>query len=528
MATSRTQTEPAHSILYNPKSLINLTNPNVEDVYSIVESCLNNSLNDSQSQVFKSTFTDRVTLLWGPPGTGKTTVLAGIVLGWIENAQIDNMPLSICVGSSNWTAIDNLLIEISKLVNLRIGKVGDFNIEVEINRIRSGMSEIFQYNGINDLIIGDNETIKLSKQLESPNKCIVVGSTWKQLYNLTKGGDWRAAAHPQKWFNLLLIDEASQVKVSHAASYFLLLKESANIVFAGDDKQLGPIFGFQMEDHSGGLFDCIYTYMKETHDIVPKQIIDNYRSNDHITSWPNKRFYENKLNAIYSQKRLAVNLPNQKPIGWPEGLLWDDSYLEILNPELPIVVLTYPPQTFTVFNPFEAQIVSALACLFRISFYNSIDDTKFYEEHLGIVTPHRAQRSYIQNLLTKFSGISANSSIVVDTVDRFQGQERDLIIASYTVADKDFVISEEAFILDPRRFNVSLTRAKSKFIMLISDSILEHLPSDKKTATDAAHIQLFVEKYCTTINDITLSYIDIKGEIIAIQCKLKSLMGSVI
>jgi hypothetical protein len=147
----------------------------------------------------------------------------------------------------------------------------------------------------------------------------------------------------------------------------------------------------------------------------------------------------------------------------------------------------------------------------------------FYEERLGIVTPHRAQRSNIQNLLNKHAGIDINATMVVDTVDRFQGQERDLIIASYTVADKDFVSDEEDFILDPRRFNVSLTRAKSKFIMLISDSILQHLPSDKNVASNASHIQLFAEKYCKPIKKITLSYKNSNGDTANMECTLKYL-----
>ncbi len=54
------------------------------------------------------------------------------------------------------------------------------------------------------------------------------------------------------WFDLLLIDEASQVGVAQAAAYFLLLDGNANVVLAGDHRQLGPIYGFQVEDTEGG------------------------------------------------------------------------------------------------------------------------------------------------------------------------------------------------------------------------------------------------------------------------------------
>jgi hypothetical protein len=73
----------------------------------------------------------------------------------------------------------------------------------------------------------------------------------------------------------------------------------------------------------------------------------------------------------------------------------------------------------------------------------------------------------------------------VDTVDRFRGQDSNLIIASYTVDDRDFVVSEAEFILDPPRFNVTLTRARSKFIMFVSDAVFGHLPSNPEVARGA-------------------------------------------
>ncbi len=123
---------------------------------------------------------------------------------------------------------------------------------------------------------------------------------------------------------------------------------------------------------------------------------------------------------------------------------------------------------------------------------------------LGIVTPHRAQMSGIKNLLVSAAGMPLDPPPFVDTVDRFQGQERDLMIASYAVANRDFVASEEEFILNPRRFNVTLTRSKSKFMWFISDAIVHHLPSDAVVARDAAHLQLFVEHYCDSLRETVL------------------------
>ena len=109
----------------------------------------------------------------------------------------------------------------------------------------------------------------------------------------------------------------------------------------------------------------------------------------------------------------------------------------------------------------------------------------------------------------------------MDTVDRVQGQERDLIIASYAVSDRDFVRSEEAFILDPRRFNVTLTRARTKFVMLVSQALIQHLPSDAQVARDASHLQLFVENYCSSVDEsIELRYSE-NGTSSLMPCRLR-------
>ncbi|MFY4842817.1 AAA domain-containing protein, partial [Aliarcobacter butzleri] len=80
----------------------------------------------------------------------------------------------------------------------------------------------------------------------------------------------------------------------------------------------------------------------------------------------------------------------------------------------------------------------------------------------------------------------------INTVDKYQGDERDFILASYAVSDKDFISSEEDFILSARRFNVTLTRARKKFILLISKSLIEYLSDDIDIAKEGSSLQMFV------------------------------------
>ena len=256
-----------------------------------------------------------------------------------------------------------------------------------------------------------------------------------------------------------------------------------------------------MDDSAGGLFDCIFTYMKETHDRQPLMLEKNYRTNvEHdrqplmleknyrtnveIGDWPKLRFYRAGYEAFHPQCRLEIALPRHgahPSSGWPSALPWNPEYLRILDPALPVAVITYGARTYTVSNPFEAQMVVALSYLYRMVLVESGDykgDAEFWLERLSIVTPHRAQMATIRKLLVDAAGMPVDLPPFVDTVDRVQGQERNLIIASYAVADHDFVRAEEGFILEPRRFNVTLTRAKSKFVMLVSQSLIGNILSD--------------------------------------------------
>jgi len=519
-------TEPAHSLMYAPGSLsAGKTFTETDSLYQTVKSYLKDEFNDKQEELFHNTFRNRLSLLWGPPGTGKTTVLAGTILGWIEHYAESGIPLHIGVGSSNYNAIDNVLNAILELISRRASTLGALASPIRVTRVRSDASAPPLNDQIEDMPRTSTRSQGLVNAIKGDDAgVIIVGGTWQQLGKLAEK-DHQDSEPSAQWFDLLVIDEASQVQVASAAAYFLLLKSDAHVVLAGDHRQLGPIYGFQMKDSVEGLFDCIFSFMRETHSIAPVRLKHNYRTNVEISAWPGKRFYSNEYEAFFPERKLNLIIDiDTKPTDWPGQLPWSDQYLRILDPACPVVVLSYSANTYTLSNPFEAQVVSALTLLYKKLFDSQqpgVTPKEFWTQKIGIVTPHRAQMAFIRNLLVDAAGMTMDPPPFVDTVDRFQGQERDLILSSYVVADRDFVSSEEAFILSPRRFNVTLTRARSKFIMLISDALLQYLPPDPDVARDAAHLQLFAEQYCSSLCDtIELPFFE-RGSLSTMKCKLR-------
>jgi superfamily I DNA and/or RNA helicase len=87
---------------------------------------------------------------------------------------------------------------------------------------------------------------------------------------------------------------------------------------------------------------------------------------------------------------------------------------------------------------------------------------------LGIVVPHRAQKALLAARMPELAG-------AIDTVERFQGGERELIIVSATVSDREYAQSESSFLLDPRRLTVAISRPKRKLIILASRTVLRRV-----------------------------------------------------
>ncbi len=495
--------EPGHSFFYAPKSLPVHHKHDPATAITAVNTYVEYKLNTAQEDAIRQSFAQRVSLLWGPPGTGKTWTLAALITAWTEAAATANNPICILVGASNYNAIDNVLLQLSELLGGRPQGAAS----VAIARVRSDSSETLGAPGIKD--ITRKEAKHECATWMHPTQCVIVGGTYLQLLKLSKDLNTDKSVGAQ-FFDLLVLDEASQISTASAMAYACLAKPNSHFIVCGDHRQLGPVQQVKLDDSREGLLESVFAYLRTHHSIEPVSLSENYRSNEAITGWPSERFYPEGFVAVNKKRRLNIGAaPASTPTDWPATMDWSATLETLLDPDEPVCVVTYPDRSSTVSNQFEASIAAALIRAYFLRL-NAIDPEltteTFWADKAGLVTPHRAQIAAIRNLLGADMMPTVTGMSFVDTVDRFQGQERDLVIASYTVSDPDFIAGEEAFILDPRRFNVTLTRAKSKFILLISQTLLSHLPADLQVANEAAHMQLFTEHYCDTPTKIDLPY----------------------
>jgi DNA replication ATP-dependent helicase Dna2 len=131
----------------------------------------------------------------------------------------------------------------------------------------------------------------------------------------------------------------------------------------------------------------------------------------------------------------------------------------------------------------------------------------FFRRGVGIVTPHRAQQAAVFDRLNAVLPPEVDRNDVfasIDTVERFQGQEKAVMIASFGLGDADQISAEEQFLFSLNRFNVAASRAQAKFIAIISRSLVDHLPSDRRVLEESRLLKHFVDGFLTRTRSINL------------------------
>lgn len=188
----------------------------------------------------------------------------------------------------------------------------------------------------------------------------------------------------------------------------------------------------------------------------------------------------------------------------------------ILKPEVGLALLEYDDGLSSKKNQFEVDQISLLVReVWNCEIKRFLKDlSKFFEEGIGIVVPHTAQRTAVRNrLFDDFKAILPPGGYTdaelreiingsVDTVERFQGQERDLIISGYVLGNEDAISNEESFIYDKCRMNVIISRARYKAIVLASRELMNNISDDIEIIDLQKSFQL-LKDYCNNKLAIT-------------------------
>jgi len=415
-------------------------------------------LNQTQeSAVNKVLCAKDVAIVHGPPGTGKTTTLVEAIY---ETLRKENQVL-VCAQSNmavDW--ISEKLVDRGVSV-LRIGnpsrvndKMLSFTYERQFENhpdypqlwgIRKAIRELYSqknkgsnesfHQKINSLKDRANELeIRINESLFSEAR--VIASTLTSSANRILIG--------QKYATVF-IDEAAQAL---EASCWIAIQKAHRVILAGDHQQLPPTIK-SMEAAHGGLDHTLMQEIVEHHPESVSLLKMQYRMNDAIMKFSSDWFYQGELTSAPEVKYRSI-LDYDTPIEWIDTSLLEDSHEEFIG------------ESYGRINKPEAEF-----CLNKLMEYIArIGRNRFKEERLdiGVISPYKAQVQYLRQLIRRNAFFKPyRDAITINTVDGFQGQERDIILISLVRANEDGQIG---FLNDLRRMNVAITRARMKLIIL--------------------------------------------------------------
>ena len=486
------------------------------------------TLNSSQWAAWEQALTRRLALVWGPPGTGKTATVRAVLAGLAEDSMVSGKPLRIAVAAGTYTAVDNVLRDLWR-------KLREHWPAVEVRRLRSrGRQAPTWLPAVCDVDTSDVDQLQETASKLAGSGTTIVASTTEQLYRLIT----EAAGTAGPLFDVIILDEAGQLDVAHAVLVLAGAAPNAALVVAGDPRQLPPIHPADPPADLESLVGSVYSFFRDWHKIPDSPLTINYRSNSDIVALARRAGYPPALTAHQPHLRLryATAMANDpaRPPGWPSGLPFSADLADIARPDRPVVCLTYPEGVSGQWNQFEADSVAALVWWYSTRLADGLDGRtdragqpippatalvrpeQMWKSVVGVVTPHRAQRARV---IDRLAGVfvtpgadPATSTWIadaVDTVERFQGQERDIIIASYAVGDPDTVAEEAEFLHDLNRFNVLATRAKAKLIVIASRELVAHISGDLQVIRSSELLKDFVDTFCASSRPATLDWIDI-------------------
>ncbi len=417
-------------------------------------------LNSTQEEaVNKVLCTKDVAIVHGPPGTGKTTTLVEAIY---ETLHRENQVL-VCAQSN--TAVDWIS---EKLVDrgvpvLRIGnptRVNDKMLSFTYERRFESHPAYTELWGIRKSIREMNGRIRKGSHIERENMRNRIShlrdraTELEILINEALFSSTRVVASTLvssnhrilngRRFSTLFIDEAAQAL---EAACWIAIRKADRVIFAGDHCQLPPTIKC-IEAARGGLDHTLMEKVVANKPISVSLLKVQYRMNESIMRFPSEWFYNNQLESAPEIRQRGI-------LDFDTPMIWIDTSEMECHEE-------FVGESFGRINKPEANLL-----LQELeSYIQKIGENRVLDEQIdfGLISPYKAQVQYLRNKIKSNSFFRRfRPLITVNTVDGFQGQERDVIFISLVRANESGQIG---FLNDLRRMNVAITRARMKLVIL--------------------------------------------------------------
>jgi DNA replication ATP-dependent helicase Dna2 len=398
-------------------------------------------LNYDQTEALAQAYaTDLTYLIQGPPGTGKTRLLAHLAQALVGDGE------RVLVTAFTHRAINNALNKLHEIdPTVTAAKIG-------------------QQARADDLLTANYETFAAAP-LAALDRGYVVGAT----PFATRTGRLSGVE-----FDTVIFDEASQITLPLAVMGMLV---GRRFIFIGDQKQLPPVLTTRLS--GGALGDSVFGSLVERG--YDTMLTETYRLSNELVEWPSRHFYEGQLTSAPSAADRRVIYP-RPPARW----------LDILDPDEPKIFWDLGHRNTTTRSHQEANAVADLVA--------SLLACGFPAQEIAVVVPYRAQAREIRSLFRRLLPAGdVYRQVIVDTVERMQGQERDLVILSLTTSNPAFAAGLADFFFQPERLNVAVTRPRSKLIIVGSRHVLKATPDDPALQATVALLRDLLAS-CATVS----------------------------
>ena len=421
-----------------------------------------------QRQAVLDGLSSRIQLLQGPPGTGKTqTTTIAALLRILHRARTGEVVL---LAANTHTAVNTLLERLASLAPPFMKGARQAGLDcppVLLSKVISGEGQEELAPEISVFPQGSAIGFVAAQRAQG---VLVIGGTPGTLLKMAKSlGESPLYCREAHRFQvpILIVDEASMLVQPYFLALASLVREAGEILLAGDHRQLAPIVAhdWDREDRPPAVLYQPYVSAYEA--------VRNLKQNQQL---PDAAIRQSALSFTFRlppairdliarlYRRDAIELDGHPaPVsaaGSPPAGGWNTVWQEPTG----LYLVVHSERQSKQSNRVEAQILREILAAGGNLAAGSV----------GVVMPHRAQRS----LLTEYLAAFQEAVDVLDTVERLQGGERDTIIVSATSSDPTAISAHEEFILNLNRANVAFSRAKKRLIVVCAETLLDHIPPE--------------------------------------------------